>query len=430
MVASGGTLSKLRLVDSGAVDFALVSGALRSDRYTRVREVAPLYVETLHVLVKQELADAAGRTLAALRGRTLNLGPSGSSSEGLATAVLALAGISQADIPGRESFAARHNDPAEIDTLLAHGGRDALPDAIFDLATVPSRIALKYVRRAKYRLVAVPFADAFRLSAIISEGAKQVSEEEVERLYTQDAVIPPFTYQIEPPVPAAPIHTLGVPLLLVANDQVSSETVERVLEAVFDSRFAHMHQPPLERSVLDLPARIQVHPGTLAFRQRDKRPITADDVEALSNSLSVIGALTGAGLFLWQGWRQRRQSRRDELFGAYMVKVAAIERQIVDLELASNIDLEPLISLQRELLQLKSETLEHFTDGALGGQAALFDLLVPINTARDHIGKLLLHIRENLEAKAEAEGRIAGDLWEEASEPTEKTAERVKEGVE
>jgi len=419
IVATGGTLATFDLVDSGAVDFALVSGALRTERYTHVREVAPLYVETLHLLVKREFAEAVGRGLVALRGRTVNLGPMGSASHGLATSVLALAGIPEAHAAGVEGYIARHTDPAEIDAVLASGRRSDLPDAVFHLATAPSKIALKYIRAADYRLVAISFADAYRLSAIIMEGAQQVSDEEVERLYTQDAVIPAFTYEIEPPVPAEPTHTLGVPLLMVANDAVSPETVGRVLEAVFDSRFARMHQPPLERSLLTLPARIPLHSGTLAFRQRDQSLFTADDVDALSNSLSVIGALIGSGLFLWQAWRQRRQSRRDEVFGSYLVRVAAFERKLAELELSSSLELETLISLQRDLLQLKSEALEHFATGALGSQTALVDLLSPINTARDHIGQLLLHVRETLEAKAEVEGRLPEELWEEASEATE-----------
>ena len=222
MIATAGTLATFGLVDSGAVDFALVSGAFRTTQFTHVREVVPLYLEPLHLLVKREFAADVGRDLVALRGLTVNLGTVGSANHGLATSVLALAGLHEtypADVRG---YTARHTEPAEIAALLASGRHSDLPDAVFYLGSTPSKIALQYIRDADYRLVAIPFADAFRLSAIITEGAQQASDEEVERLDTQDVVIPAYTYQVEPPVPAEPTHTLGVPLLLVANEAVAA----------------------------------------------------------------------------------------------------------------------------------------------------------------------------------------------------------------
>jgi hypothetical protein len=67
-------------------------------------------------------------------------------------------------------------------------------------------------------------------------------------------------------------------------------------------------------------------------------------------------------------------------------------------------------------LQLKSEVLLRFTAGELGEQSALSDTLAPINAARDHVGELLLHVRNNLEDKAESEGRTVDSVWGEAAE--------------
>ena len=102
-----------------------------------------------------------------------------------------------------------------------------------------------------------------------------------------------------------------------------------------------------------------------------------------------------------------------------MLRVADVERRIAALELSATLQLEPLAELQRELLELKSEALDRFAAGDLGDQAALSDLLTPINAARDHIGSLILHIRDNLEEQADAEGRAATALWTEAIEKPE-----------
>lgn len=420
VVDAEGTVNELERVDSGAVDFALVSGAFRIEGYPQVREVAPLYVEALHLLVKQELAGSVGASLTALRGRTVDLGGPGTTSAGLATAVLTFADVRPGDGTSADGYLARSLSERELSVLLEAGDRSRLPDAVFHLATVPSKIALRLVNSADYRLVPLPFAEAFRLTAIISEDPMQGAAAQIERPYTMDTVIPAFTYQIEAPVPAGDLHTVGTRLLLVAHEGVSAETVGRVLDAVFASRFARMHRELLDPSLLGLAPRLAMHPGTRLFLAHDKPFLTAHGVEDLSNTMSVFGTLAGGGLFLWQGLRQRRQGRRDQLLVELMLRVAECERRIVELELSSNIELEALITLQRDLLQLKSEVLERFTNGELGGQT-LSELLVPVNAARDHVGELLLHVRQNLEEQAETQGRPAEDLWVEAAAKSDET---------
>jgi hypothetical protein len=199
----------------------------------------------------------------------------------------------------------------------------------------------------------------------------------------------------------------------VAAAHVPVEDVEGMLAAVFSPRFARIVSPPLEPAILTEPPQLELHAGTVGYVARSQPAITDETVDKLNNSIGIITALIGSGLFLWQWWRKRTEARHDEVFGGYMLRVAAIERRAAELELAATIALEPLIDLQREVLQLKSEALDRFATGDLGGQAALSDLLGPLNGARDHIGELILHVRDNLEAQAEAEGRKASALWKE-----------------
>ena len=72
------------------------------------------------------------------------------------------------------------------------------------------------------------------------------------------------------------------------------------------------------------------------------------------------------------------------------------------------------MALQRDLLQLQGEALERFAAGELGNRATLSDLLAPLNAAREHVGELLLHVRENIEEMADSEGRTPRALWLEA----------------
>jgi hypothetical protein len=180
-------------------------------------------------------------------------------------------------------------------------------------------------------------------------------------------------------------------------------------------------QPALERKLLAGLPRSELHPGTVAFLDRNDPAITNETFDELSNTLSIFGALFGGGAFLVQGWRQRRRAALDAIISETLLRVVDLERRVVEIELSSAIDLDDLIAIQRELLQVKSETLDRFTRGEIDGRTTLADLLVPIRALRDPVGELLLHVRDNLEEQARAEGRTAGAVWDEAAEKTSDT---------
>ena len=60
LVEAASSEQEIQGLEDGTIDLALVSGAYEADWQARVREVAPLYVEALHLLVKQEIAPAIG----------------------------------------------------------------------------------------------------------------------------------------------------------------------------------------------------------------------------------------------------------------------------------------------------------------------------------------------------------------------------------
>src|SRR5206468_1982928 len=111
-------------------------------------------------------------------------------------------------------------------------------------------VALRLIRSAGYRLVPLPFAEAFRLNALIRDDRNEGPDADIERQYVSDTVIPAYTYQAEPAIPAEALHTLGARLMLFANDRVSPEIVEFVLDTVFSSEVARITQPPLDPSPL------------------------------------------------------------------------------------------------------------------------------------------------------------------------------------
>ena len=414
MVEFSSSAEELHAFESGAIDLALVSGAYVADHHAALREVAPLHVEALHLLVRRELAPGIGVGLGGLRGRSVDLGPPGSTSAALARSVLAFAGL-----PADGDGTTHELELADLVARVERGESSSLPDAIFHLGTVPSAIALRLLRSGEYELVPLPFADALRLGRLLADASLLPASSRIDRDYVVDTVLPPFIYGIDPPTPPEPLHTLGTPLLLVAHAGVPSDAIELLLEAIFESRFAHSSQPRLERSVLEAAPRFRHHPGTRSYLERHRPFVTGNQIDKLNNSLGIAGALVGGLLFAWQWRRQRVRDRLDAAVGHYLLRVASLEKRIATLELSASLELEPLAELRRELLELKSEALERFASGELGSHTTITDLLTPINSARDQIAELILHVRENLEQQAEAEGRSAGSLWTEAIEGSE-----------
>lgn len=415
MVETGGSQTEVEALIAGKADFAMISGAFRIGPDVPVRVVTPLQLEALHLLVRQQLADAVTGNLAALEGHIIDVGPPHSATAQLATQVLEFAEVRRADASDPRGYRALTTETDALAEAIATRETALLPDAIFHLATVPSVLARDLIRDHDYNLVPLPFAEALRLSAVIATDGKPHVEPDDQRRLAADVVLPPFLYQTKPAIPAAPLPTLGARLHLIARESVSPETVEAVLEAVFDSQFARLMHPPLDRTALTGFPRAELHAGALLFLDRNAPAITNEAVGDLSNTISILGALFGSGAFLVQGYRQRRRAKRDEIIAEHLMRVVGLERRVVEIELAADIQLDDLIAVQRELLQLKGETLDRFTHGDIDGRATLADLLVPIRALRDHVGEMLLHVRDSLEEQARAEGRTAGAVWDEAA---------------
>jgi hypothetical protein len=69
--------------------------------------------------------------------------------------------------------------------------------------------------------------------------------------------------------------------------------------------------------------------------------------------------------------------------------------------------------LQADLSRLKAEALERFADGVLEGEELMSGFLAHVSDTRDYLSRLILHERDNLEERAQLEGRAAPALWRE-----------------
>lgn len=207
-VIATGTIDMLSQVDSGRVDFAIVHGGSDMDHYQNVRQVRAISVGAIHLLVKKAFHAAVMDDLQHLRGKSINLGMGKNTvMYPLSQEILSFVGLAPGDyrplVMSSEELSSEKN-------------RDRLPDAAFISAMPPSDLVSRLVVSFNYRLIPLPFGDAFRLTAL-HHAARSAPGEGIRREHIIDATIPAYAYEASPAVPPQAIATLGLRVLVITN---------------------------------------------------------------------------------------------------------------------------------------------------------------------------------------------------------------------
>jgi TRAP-type uncharacterized transport system substrate-binding protein len=397
MVTSGSD-DAIAKVNAGELDYALVLGGRDFSRFHNVRQVAGLHVEPLNLLVKSEHADAVARHLSALKGKVVDLGGGPESATyHLARDVLALVGL------GPDDYKSRTEGPSPA---LGELDRARLPDALFITAAPPSSFVHTLVVARGYQIIPFPFHEAFVLSALAPNEFRVMPEGVVRREYIYDAVIPAACYCIDPPMPPLSIRTLGMRLLIVANNNQSPDIVERLLDAVFTTRIAKLVQPPLDIQRMEMAPELAWHPGALHYLRRNQPLLTGELISELANAFTIAAPTIASLVFLRQWVRQRRRLQSEQSFEWYIFQVAQVERQAIELETQGDHNVEQLIRLNGELGRLKTEALHRFAEGQMDGEVFLGSFLTHVSDARSYLTRLIIHSREISNARTLARSEV------------------------
>ncbi len=403
-----GSEESLDQVNAGAIDVALVQGGLDYSKRPNVRQIAALNVEPLHLLVRPELQTEVEGSLSSLRGKTVNLGGLRSGTNELAREVLSFAGLSKPDVDFKMTTLA-YQDLVLIQDL------DDLPDAVFLVSAPPAPIAQHLITKWNFRLVPLPFAEAFTLRATRGLGA----EGPIDHTRVYPTTIPAYSYGIEPAVPDRTLSTFGTRLLMVGHKDVESSIIERLLTTTFSGRFAHLPHPPLDVSLLKLTPELEPHDGMREFLKRNEPLIAGDVIDFLEKTASLAGTIVAALFFLGHWFRQNIRRKRDLGFEAYIKKVSDVERRVLASELSATMDLKTLLGLQAELAAIKGDALDKFAEGEIDGEELLSGFLTHVNDARNYLARMILHERENLEVRAKDEFKSPAALWREEVDENE-----------
>jgi TRAP-type uncharacterized transport system substrate-binding protein len=390
LVPSAGSEQALDWVDRREVDVALVQGALTSVGRPNVREVAALHVEPMHLLVKKELFKDATTGITALRGKTVDLEEVGSGTHSLATAILEFVGLRPGDQDPAGGYVPVSLDRKE---LFAEQDTARLPDAVFLVSSLPCPTATYLVTRHGYRLVPLPFAEAFALRSLVEPAGDPPQEPARERVVMgriQATTVPAFTYGVEPAVPEKPLPTLGTRLLLVAHRDVPPRAVFQLVEATYGAEFGQIVRPPLEPKLMDLPPEFPWHDGAVLYQQRNAPLLSGQAMDSAHKGLAIFAAAASGLFVLWQWTKQYGQLGRDKGFNKYIAQVTRIEERALRAEQDGPLALADLLALQDQLCRLKIQALDEFAREELTGNELLSGFLVQVNDARNNLARLIL----------------------------------------
>ena len=381
LVPTDSTDTTLSLIDRNEIDLGLVAGALEDRASRHVLEVAPLYMEPLQLLVKNELYDKVSKDFGQLRGKTVGLDSESSSTNLLASELLRFIGLTD-HATGKLQYT-----PAYFPQSRLPEAKDAasLPDAIFQIAGVPSPALRRLITDMNYRLVALPFGSSFSLAEFRdTDGpAAETDNLRLNKGVIEEYVIPAFAYQVLPSVPASDTRTIATRLLIAGRPELDARVVRSVLELIYSPEIANLTKPPISSDLLNSAFEFDRHPATDNYLNSLK-PFDVEGVfTTYSRLVEVWGLLLTiyvGGTQAWKWWRARKEDRAGRSVGDFLGEVLAVEAEVS--ALCSD---EDRIRLDARLSEIKKRAIELHVEDGLEDADDLPALLVTLADTRTKI---------------------------------------------
>jgi TRAP-type uncharacterized transport system substrate-binding protein len=381
LVETSSTNQTMSLIESGATDLGLINSAIEDQGGRRILEIAPLYMEPLHLLVREDLYDLVAKDFGQLKGKRISLDSQESTTYLLATELLRFIGLAD------PVTAAPYYTPVSLSqaSLTSIKDRSELPDAIFQIVGVPSPGVRSVVAAHNYRLVPLPFGESFNLDKFRESETPDYYKQANLRLnkaFVEESIIPQFTYSVLPAVPPADTRTLAMRLMLVGSGSLDDRVVHRLLDLVFSPEISSLAIPSLTVDLLNSSFEFERHHGTNEY-VRSLKP--TDYEAALSNYVGMIevwGSIIALYVAAAQGLKmlRHRQDRERKAVGDFLAEVLAVEAQAT---VACSAD--ERARLDQRLTDIKRESIELHLADRLEGADELPSLLVTLADARTRI---------------------------------------------
>lgn len=281
---SPGGVASVRMLEEHRADLALLSNHVEGSGALRL--IAPLYQETLQVVVRR---DAAITTPFDLRGQRVSIGPEGSGTETIATEVMTHFGISLAQIEPVHMTLAEAAEALERSEI----------SAAFMVAGMRTPAVDRLLRR--HDMLLLSLGDPAEVGSAL-EGVR------LDAPFFEVTTIPTNAYGREP---TAPVGTIAVRALLVARADLPEDVVYEITESLFEHKVELAAENELlahltERFDLAL-SPYPLHAGADRYYRRDEPSLLKKYADELG-LLITIGALIWSAISAFAA--ARRGSRR------------------------------------------------------------------------------------------------------------------------
>ena len=382
LVPTAGTDQTLSLIDQNRADLGLIPGAFEDKASRKVFEVAPLYMEPLQLLVKEQLYESVLKDFGQLRGKSIGLDGQNSATSLLAAELLRFIGLAD-QVTGKPQY-----QPVYLPQSRLMDLKDAslLPDAIFQIGGVPSPAIRNLIAAGHYRLVPLPFGGAFNLDKFRNDETPDPLENfnlRLNRNFVEESIIPAFTYGVLPAVPSDETRTIATRLMLVGSHRLDDQTVRRILDLIFSPEISNLARPPLSAELLNSSFQFERHPGTGKYLSSLK-PFDLDFIFMTYGRIvevwGIIIALYFAAIKAWKAWRKRRAAEAEGSVSDFLVQILAVEAAAD----ATCSDGDRIV-LDQRLSDIKRTVIELHLDDRLKDPENFHTLLVTLADTRTKI---------------------------------------------
>lgn len=340
-----GSPDNMARLEAGKVELALVQNdtPAQPGNPSRIRTLAVLYDEVLHVLVRAYPNQPAPTSLPELAGylkRPLAIGAAKSGTADLVAQLLAHFEIAD---PQRGPYV---NTVTQSTADAIQAFRDGEVDGVCVLSGLPSAAASTLIDAGA---ILVPVGS-------VGEGST-VDGVRVEHPYVSRAIIPERVYATRP---TRPIGTLAVKAVLVAREDLPDDVVRAITRTIFYSKVelakSHIVGAQLAETFDATGLRFPLHLGAEAYYRRDDPPFMVRYAEALSLCVTLLLGCVSAMLGLKE-WFKRAKKNRIDVFYLEVDELADLispERSLTELE-----------ELKAKLLRVRRAAFDELVDEKL-----------------------------------------------------------------
>lgn len=330
---TSGSFQALEAVDKGKLDVAVIQGGLNT-KYPNVVHVATIAPEILHLLVKPTI-----KTVSDLKGKTISMGSKRGGTRLAAKDVLAFSELKEG-----KDYKTIDYSLEELTSIWPA----KLPDAIFVLSTIPSDFVDFMVKERGYDVLEIPFPDAL--------GYKYG--------WVANSVILPFTYRVNPAVPATLIKGVGINMIVVANRNVDPKAIYALLRALYSKALASRLRIDFDPSIILKSSFYPESSGTKKYIARDD-PIFSPDIIDKFLKIGYAIALAASLYELIRRLLKKKDIFKDKEFKAYLEQIAAINKDLEKLSLEKTINQAALHKLANQVTSIKTKMLEEYPNAKL-----------------------------------------------------------------